>query len=768
MRFAVEEINNSSRLLPNVSLGYEIYDSCLPSTTMYATLSILSQGGGSCHSHQHVAVAANYTWYLPKAVAAIGPDNSEDALLVASLLGIFRMPEVSYEASSPTLSLKRVYPSFLRTIPSDHVQVHALVRLLKKFNWAWVAVVGSNNNYGHQGLQMLHDTAAREGICFAYQGVMPVDQDAGSAELEAVVRGVVASRVNVTVIFANKHSAAPFFQEVVRQNVTGRVWVGTEDWTLATGAWQIPGIRDIGTIMGMAIKQTCLPEMAAFDAASSLGCGRATDCWNRGEACSQRCSRFCRPGSPDGRLEPSPYDVQGAFGVYSAVYAVAHGLHRLLHCQRGVCHKDVVYPWQLLTEMKRVNFSLRNRWIDFDPRGDALAGYDVVMWRWAGQAWNCSVVGSFSRNPNRLSIDGDALQWHTQANQVPVSACSEDCGVGEQKVPQGVHRCCFHCVGCLPGTFLNRSDSYTCQRCGEDQWSPARSETCFARTSVFLAWDDHVSVALLIATTVLTLLVAGAMAVFFRNLRTPIVKSAGGCLCFAMLGSLAFASTSLYWHFGAPDRVACLVRAPLYNVSFTVCLACMMARSFQIVIIFKMAARAPGLYEAWRRYHGPGLLIGTLTGLQGLLSLLQVSTSPPAPYKNYEAFPDMIVLECSLGGLTGLSLGLAYNGFLGIACFAISYVGKDLPNSYNEAKCITFSLLIYFVSFIFFTTTQALYQGKYQAAIGIASHLSTLSGIFGSYFAPKVYVILFRSELNTHEQFQMSIQMYTKRISSAS
>nr|XP_034976088.1 taste receptor type 1 member 1 [Zootoca vivipara] len=770
MRLGVEEINNSSRLLPNVTLGYEIYDTCSPSSNMYATLSLLSQGGGEgCCDARQLVVAANYTHFLPKVVGVIGPDTSENAFTTASLLGVFCMPEASYEASSKMLSNKRVFPSFLRTIPSDQLQVDAMVRLLKAFGWTWVALVGSDNNYGLQGLQMLHEAAPQEGICFAYQGVIP----ASSAEVARMVLEVVASGANVVAIFANKRNALLFLREATRQNVTGKVWLGTEDWSLATEIWEIPGVQGIGTVLGLTVHQAHLSGMKAFEAAFAASeeagahpehGGDAASCRNCKERCGQRFSRFRK--LPD-RQEPSPYDTQGAFNVYSAVYVMAHALHRLLGCQTGVCQKGTVYPWQLLKEVKRVNFSLNHRQIYFDANGDPLVGYNLVLWTWAGQEWNYTVVGSFDRNPDRLSIHKDRLLWHTEDNQVPVSVCSKECGMGEQKVQQGMHHCCFHCVGCSPGTFLNRSDPYTCQKCQKDQWSPGRSEACFDRTVVFLLWDDPISAALLAANTLLLLLVAATAGIFTRNRHTPVVKSAGGWMCFAMLGSLACACLSLYCFFGAPGHFACLLRLSVYNTCLTGCLSCMAARSVQIVIVFKMAARAPGLYGAWRRYHGSGLLIGAITGLQGTMVLTSLSISPSAPYKNYEAFEEMILLECGQGNTVIPVFWTIFNSLLGVACFTISYMGKDLPNSYNEAKCITFSNLIYFVSFITYTTAASIYKGKYLPAIHIATLLSTLAGIFGGYFTPKAYVILFHSHLNTNQHFQMSIQSYTKRVNAA-
>ncbi|XP_060115139.1 taste receptor type 1 member 1 [Heteronotia binoei] len=763
MRFSIEEINNSSCLLPNVTLGYEIYDVCSELTNLYATLSLLSQGVKGCNSHQRIPIADNYTSYLPKTVALIGPDRSEYALITASLLGILLMPEVSYEASSPLLSLKRTYPSFLRTIPSDRLQAEALVSLLKAFGWTWVVAVGSENTYGRQGLRTLHEVATKEGICFAYQGV--VFMETSNTELVANVQVVLASDTKVAILFANKRGAEVFFLEVVRQNATGKVWLGTEDWSLSREIWGIHGIHGIGTVIGVTIMQAPLPEMWAFEVASEHSESHRVQasCFQGcRETCSQHCSQLYVPSLPP-ILESSPYDTQGAFNVYSAIYAVAHSLHRLLGCQTGVCRKDSVYPWQLLKEMKEVNFSVKGRQIYFDSNGDPLTGYDLVQWKWANQTWFYDVIATFSIKPVHLTIYRDKLQWHTGDNQVPVSICSKDCEAGEQKVLQGTHQCCFHCVACSPGTFLNKSNPYTCQMCPEDQWAPTGSDTCSPRATIFLHWSDRISQALLSATTLLLLLLAGAIFIFVRKADTPVVKSAGGWLCLVMLSALASADVSLYCFFGVPNRFTCLLRVSMYTVSFNICLACMAARSFQIVLIFKMATKAPGLYEAWKNHHGCSLFIVSCTGLQGAMFLVYLCATPPFPHKNYDMADQVILLECKERNPVIPFVGFLGNGLLGIFCFVISYMGKDLPNSYNEAKCTTFSLIIYFVSLISYFTTISVYKGKYLPAVHVGSLLFPLFGIFGSYFIPKIYIILFQSELNTHEHFQMSIQSYTKK-----
>lgn len=151
-------------------------------------------------------------------------------------------------------------------------------------------------------------------------------------------------------------------------------------------------------------------------------------------------------------------------------------------------------------------------------------------------------------------------------------------------------------------------------------------------------------------------------------------------------------------------------------------------------------------------------------GLQGMLVILYLVVSPYFPCENYNVAEDLILLEVCSGKQNFYVLLQIYNGLLGLVCFVVSYLGKNLPNSYSEAKSITFSLVVYFVSLILHTTFRSIYKGKYLPAIYIVTSLSVIAGVFGSYFAPKAYIILFHAERNTNEHFQMSIQSYTLRI----
>ncbi|NXX11783.1 TS1R1 protein, partial [Podargus strigoides] len=711
-----------------------------------------------------VEVLSSFRHYEPRAVAVIGPDSTRLALTAAAVLGVFLVPQISYEASLETLSLKRLYPSFLRTIPSDRQQVKAIVLLLQHFGWTWVALLGSDNTYGRDGSDTLYKLLTASDVCVAYRGTIPANKDATSPELHSLVRILTDVRVNVTVVFSNRQSARPFFEVVVQRNVTGMVWVGSEDWSLAQTVWQVPGIQSIGSVIGMSFEKTesamlerfeswrTAEESAAAGCAGSPGAGRGTDC-------AQRCTG-CRLLA----AAPDTYDAQASFNVYSAVYAVAHGLHDLLGCASGACSKGTVYPWQLLQKIKQVNFTLYKSHISFDANGDICKGYNIIMWNWSGPSWAFDVIGTFSVNPDRLSIDQSKILWHTKDCQAPTSLCSQACQPGERRLQQSRHRCCFSCVACPAGTFLNRSDLYSCQSCGVDEWSPARSETCFNRTVDFLSWSEPISWALLTPTALLMLLMAGLAVLFALNASTPVVKSAGGKLCFLMLGSLACACSSLFCYFGEPTWHACLLRLPLFDISFTVFLSCMATRSFQIICIFKLNARWPALYEAWLRCRGPLLFIAASTAAQAVLCLAAEAANPSAPHRDYGASAERVVLECGSSEAASRTAATGYTVLLSACCFALSYAGKDLPASYNEAKCLTCSLLLQLACSAAVLCTQGALRGREEAAARVLGSLCTLGALLGGYFLPKAFVILLRPHLNTPEHFQMAIQRYTRRL----
>ncbi|KAF7668641.1 hypothetical protein LDENG_00296170 [Lucifuga dentata] len=712
MRFAVEEINNSTGrppLLPGVSLGYQLYDICSVPASILATLDLLEQ-------QQPDSAEPNAA---QRAVALIGPDSSSKSFTPAALLGAYMIPQISYEASSEMLSNKFLYPSFFRTIPSDKNQVAAMIQLLVHFRWTWIALLGSDNAYGLQGMQSLSQQAAHHHICIAYQGVIPTLSKETAQTMRTMVENILTTKVNTIVVFSSKSKLSKFFPFVVERNMTGKVWIGTEDWSVATLISEIRGIHTIGTVLGISVKYASISgfeefekkvadasEQEVFDTqeVSNSSMKPGNDCLQSTDLYSLARQRFSLDN----------YDITSSFNVYKAVYAVAHALHKALGCDSGECHKRAIQPWQLLPYLKQVRFSLRNTSMYFDQNGDPPTGYDIVTWIWRGTDLSLRVVGSFSPDPITLNIDADQIEWPgtETSKSVPLSICSPACPPGHRKLLRGQHTCCFDCQACPAATFLNKNESTICQPCVKEQWAPPSSEQCLNRTVLLLAWDDPLSVALLFFLAVCLLLISGSAIVLLLNLNTPVAKSAGGRTCL-------------------------------------------------VVCIFKLASKLPPAYDRWAKKHGPEFTIFLVSITILLISVPHVGLSPPQPSQDLDFYHDSIVLECSNTISPGAMLEIAYVSLLSVLCFCFSYMGKDLPANYNEAKCITFSLMVYMISWISFFTLYSISRGPFTIAAQVFATLLSVLAFLGGYFLPKVYIILLQPQMNTTAHFQNCIQMYT-------
>lgn len=305
------------------------------------------------------------------------------------------------------------------------------------------------------------------------------------------------------------------------------------------------------------------------------------------------------------------------------------------------------------------------------------------------------------------------------------------------------------------------SGTTDCQPCELDQWSEAKSEVCLPRTMLYLPWDHPLGIALLLLLAASLLLTLGTALVFLLHLGTPVVKSAGGKTCLLMLLSLTAAASSTLCHFGHPSGPGCLLEQPLFIFSITICLACITVRAFQVVCIFKWSSKLPRSYDTWSKNHGPEVVITVISASVLLISVLRLGLEPPRPSLDHDFYFDKTVEECSHTMSAGAFAELLYVITLSILCFCFSYLGKDLPANYNEAKCVTFCLMMYMVSWISFFTFYCINRDIYSMAMHVGAILVSVLGMFGGYFLPKVYIILIKPQMNTTAHFQNCIQMYT-------
>ncbi|XP_023491086.2 taste receptor type 1 member 2 [Equus caballus] len=761
MRFAVEEINNHRSLLPGVLLGYEIVDICYVFNNVHPVLYFLAG------EDYLLPIEDDYSSYAPRVVAVIGPDNSESTMTVAHFLSLFLLPQITYSAISDDLRDKLSFPAVLRTVLGAHHHMEAMVQLMVHFRWNWIIVLVSSDDYGRDNSQLLSKHLASHDICIAFQEVLPMPQPNQTVtpyerqRLVVIVQKLKQSTARVVVVFSPDLALHNFFLEVLNQNFTGAVWIASESWAVDPVLHNLTELRHTGTFLGVTTQRMTIPGFNEFRLRRAQARQPAPNRTSKGATCNQECDT-CLDTTSSFKTILTLSGDRTSYGVYSAVYTVAHALHSLLGCNQTKCRKEVVYPWRLLQEIKKVNFTLLGHQIFFDQQGDLPVCLEIVQRQWDPSQSPFQTVASYHPMLQKLR-DIREVSWHTPNNTVPVSMCSKNCQPGQRKKVVGMHPCCFECIDCLPGTFLNQTaDEFDCQPCPSNEWSHRNDTSCFKRRLVFLEWQEAPTIIVITLAALGFLSTLAIVVIFGMHFQTPMVRSAGGPMCFLMLTPLLVAYMMVPVYIGPPTVFSCLCRQAFFTICFTICISCFTVRSFQIVCIFKMASRLPRAYAYWVRYHGPYVFVAFVTALKGVIvagNMLGMTTEP-STHADLDD-PKIMIVSCNPNYRKALLLNTSLDLLLCVAGFSFAYTGRELPTNYNEAKFITFCMTFYFTSSISLCTFMSVYDGVLVTILDLLVTVLNLLGIGLGYFGPKCYMILSYPERNTQAYFNSMIQGFT-------
>ncbi|XP_026169631.1 extracellular calcium-sensing receptor-like [Mastacembelus armatus] len=777
MAFAIDEINRNSNLLPTVTLGYRLYDNCLQLGIGFrAALSLVS-------GKEEKIILQESCAGTPSVLGIVGESASTPSVAVSSVLGLYRVPMVSYFATCSCLSDRKKFPSFFRTIPSDAFQVRAVIQVLKHFDWTWAGLLVSDDDYGlHVARSFQSDLAQSGGGCLAYLEVLPWSNDPD--ELRRIVDVMRKSTARVVIVFAHESHMIDLMEEVVRQNVTGLQWIASEAWTSATAALQTPRLLlYLGGTLGIAIRRGEIPGLRDFllqihpdlHQNNSYGNNLVNQFWEYTFEC-----RFAPPPAgwveAGGALCTGQEDLENVetefmdisnlrpeYNVYKAVYALAYALHDMLQCEPGrgpfsghSCGSlQRLEPWQLVYYLEKVNFTTSfGDQVSFDENGDVLPIYDIMNWLWLpdGRA-EVQSVGEVKRSPfkgEELTLDEDKIYWNFESKKPPRSVCSESCPPGTRMArKKGEPVCCFDCIPCSEGKISNETDSMECTSCPDDFWSSPQRDHCVPKKTEFLSYQEPLGICLTATSLLGTFICAVVLGIFIYHRSTPIVRANNSELSFQLILSLKLCFLCSLLFIGRPQLWTCQLRHAAFGISFVLCVSCILVKTMVVLAVFQASKPGGGAKLKWFGAVQQRGTVFTLTSIQAAICAVWLVSSSPAPHKNTQYHNDKIVYECVVGSTVGFAVLLGYIGLLATLSFLLAFLARNLPDNFNEAKLITFSMLIFCAVWVAFVPAYISSPGKYADAVEVFAILASSFGLLVSLFGPKCYIILLRPEKNT-------------------
>uniref|UniRef100_A0A803TG05 G-protein coupled receptors family 3 profile domain-containing protein n=1 Tax=Anolis carolinensis TaxID=28377 RepID=A0A803TG05_ANOCA len=684
--FAISEINKNSELLPNITLGYNLYENYFSKRVVYeAAIDMLSSG--------HSMVPNFKCGQEEKLLAVIQGGDFETYFQMATILEIYKL---TYGFVNHILHEKTQFPFSFWMSPKEISQYMGIVKLLLHFKWMWISIAVPKTDGGNQFLRTMETLFSESGICIAFSHRIPLVFVDGFTLLDNEIlnlfENLLEEKINVVIYFGDSDSMIllPVMLSILEKHYPpGKVWVSTALWgfTLSTffSYWDIKYFHGALSFIIQTDRRSKSQELFLDEDKDTFEhvWSDMFDCYDSDHRFSRKTWKRCREKENLGVLSKAWLEKSmsaESYNIYNAVYVVAHAFHAMMMpLSSKNMKKEKILDLTVHSFLRNVHFnSTTMDEVYFDNDGELVADYDLV---------------------NLITFPNESARRVT-----PRSVCNPSCQPGERKmVPEGQPICCYVCIPCLEGTI---------------SVNPA---------------------------TVLILVI------FLRHRNTPIVKANNRNLTYILLVSILLACLSSFLFIGQPEKVTCLLRQTTFSVIFSIAISSVLAKTITVILVF-MATQPGHRMQKWMGQNLANAIVFFGSIIQFGICIVWMGTSPPYPELVMNSHVRQIILQCNEGSAIMFYSALGFMGILTTTSFIVAFLARKLPGGFNEAKFITFSMLIVCSVWISFVPTYLSTKGKYMVAVQIFSILASNTGLLGFIFLPKCYIIVLKPHLNTKEQ----------------
>ncbi|KAM4652011.1 extracellular calcium-sensing receptor-like [Discoglossus pictus] len=773
--FAIEEINQNIDLLPNLTLGFNIFDSCVSERrAIQETLTLL-------WDKQEQFYYEIDGWKYPFLAGIVGDSMSTLSIPIARILSLCNYPQISFGAFDPILGDRQQFPSFLRTVPNENIQDKAISQLLKHLGWTWVGILTRDDELGELDGHNLKEEIIQNDGCVAF--LEKIHFRYTSEKLNKVLEVIMKSTAVAIVVYCEEMHIKPLLEMMSVKGKQAKVWIYTLAFTFIPEVFSEDSAKLLNGSIGLVLHSETIPGFREF--LQTLHMSKypndifvkpfweiAFDCmWPKSINLStthevENGEKVYCTGEEELAHEVTSLfelgDLSYSFQAYIAVYAFAYALHELYHCTTNtlsakseICTKDYQLPWQVFRYLKSVHFKTHSgEEIFFNEVGEIPAMFDIMNLQiFPGNSYHLEKVGKYDSRAmlnEQIVLDTSSVVWNQEFKQMPHSVCSKSCQPGYRKVSiSGQPVCCFQCVPCSNGEITNETDANLCLKCPEDQWPNQSQDNCLLKMFEFLSYDETLGIALTVVSITFSCITVTILYIFRKYAETPVVKANNRNISYAILMALIVCFLSSFLFIGHPQPITCLLRQTIFGLSFSVVVSCMLAKTITVILAFK--STMPNSFSKRFDTKISSFVIYVCPLVQLLICVIWLGMSPPFPDLNMRSKPDTIVLDCNEGSNLFFYCMLGYMGLLATVSFVIAFLSRKLPDSFNEGQFITFSMFVFLSVWLCFIPAYLSAEGKNLVIVEVFAIIASSAGLLSCLFFPKCYIILLRPDMNTKE-----------------
>ncbi|KAM8975702.1 vomeronasal type-2 receptor 26-like [Pelodytes ibericus] len=286
-------------------------------------------------------------------------------------------------------------------------------------------------------------------------------------------------------------------------------------------------------------------------------------------------------------------------------------------------------------------------------------------------------------------------------------------------------------------------------KCPDNEWPNEKKDRSIPKLVEFLSYtDDSLPAVLASGSIVFCLTAVIILGLFITHWDTPIVKANNRNLSLILLVSIMLSFLCVFLFLGRPVDITCMLRQVSFGVLFSVAVSSVLAKTIVVYIAFK-STKPGSTWKKWLGFKLSNFIVLMCSFVQILISISWLATSPPFQEQDTHSSQGNIIIQCNEGSVIAFYSLLGYMGLLAAVSFIIAFLARTLPDSFNEAKYITFSMLVFCSVWIAMIPAYLSTKGKYMVAVEVFAILTSSAGLLGCIFFPKCYIILFRPEMNS-------------------